>query len=97
MNVFAKSTGMLALKPERIEACLAAGVTILGLFEKLPKGGILLADARPKKFVGGRGPNDPAATMLYVGALFKPEKTYHFESFERALSKAMKLAESQPC
>lgn len=91
MNVYARSTGLLALKPQRVEACRAAGVTILGLFEKLPKGGILLADARPKEFVGGRGPDDPAATMIYVGAVFKPEKTYHFESFERALKKALKI------
>lgn len=92
MKLFAHSTGMLALKPERIEACKAAGVTILGLFERMPEGGLLIADTRPRKFVGGRGPADPAATMLYVGGTFKPETTFYFESFERALSKALKLA-----
>ena len=92
MNIFAHSTGMLALKPERIEACKAAGVTILGLFERMPKGGLLIADTRPRKFVGGRGPADPAATMLYVGGVFKPEQSLYFESFERALSRALKLA-----
>lgn len=92
MNLFAKSTGLLALKAERIEVCRAAGVTILDLFEKVPKGGILIADARPKGFVGGRGPDDPAATMLYIGGVFKNcEKTFHFESFERALKKALAL------
>lgn len=93
MKLFARSTGMLALKPERIEACKAAGVTILDIFEPMPKGGLLIADTRPRKFVGGRGPSDPAATMLYLGGVFKDcEKTFYFESFERALSKALKLA-----
>ncbi|AQT94253.1 hypothetical protein [Pseudomonas azotoformans] len=92
MKLFAKSTGLLALKPERVEACRAAGVTILGLLERMPEGGILIADTRPRKFVGGRGPDDPAATMLYVGGVFKPEKTFYFESFQRALNKALKLA-----
>lgn len=93
MKLFARSTGMLALKPERIESCKAAGVTILDIFEPMPKGGLLIADARPRKFFGGRGPADPAATMLYLGGVFKDcEQTFYFESFERALSKALKLA-----
>lgn len=92
MNVYTRKDGLLALKPERQEACKAAGVVVLEFGEKLPAGGILLADIRPKGFVGGRGPNDPAATRIYIGGVFKPEKTYYFESFERALKKALKLA-----
>ncbi|KQQ60116.1 hypothetical protein ASF84_05240 [Pseudomonas sp. Leaf127] len=92
MKLYTRHDGLLALKKERIEACRAAGVTVLGFGEHLPKDGILIADTRPRGFVGGRGPDDPAATMLYVGGVFKPEKTYYFESFERALKKAQKLA-----
>lgn len=92
MNLFTRKDGLLALKPERQEACKAAGVTVLGFGEKMPKGGILLADTRPRSFVGGRGPDDPAATMIIIGSVLKPEKTYYFESFERALKKALKLA-----
>lgn len=92
MNLYTHKDGILALKAERQEACKAAGVIILGMFEKMPKDGVLIADTRPKGFVGGRGPNDPAATMLYVGGTFKScEKAFYFESFERALSKAIKL------
>ncbi|WP_426134867.1 hypothetical protein [Pseudomonas sp. PWP3-1b2] len=92
MNLYTHQSGLLALKPERQEACKAAGVTVLGFGEKMPKGGMLLADTRPRGFVGGRGPGDPAATMIIIGSAFKPEKTYYFESFERALKKAQKLA-----
>ena len=93
MNVYAHKDGILALKPDRQEVCKAAGVTLLSLFEKVPAGGILIADIRPKGFVGGRGPDDPAATMLYIGGTFAScEKTFYFESFERALKKAIKLA-----
>lgn len=93
MNVYAHKDGILALKPDRQEACKAAGVTLLSLFEKVPAGGILIADTRPKGFVGGRGPDDPAATMLYIGGTFAScEKTLYFESFDRALKKAIKLA-----
>lgn len=91
-NVYAHSCGLLSLKADRLEACREAGVIILGLFERMPKGGILVADTRPRSFVGGRGPSDPAATMLYLGGVFTPEKTFYFESFERALKKALKLA-----
>ncbi|AWF67718.1 hypothetical protein CSB92_6133 [Pseudomonas aeruginosa] len=93
MKLYTRSDGLLALKKERIEACKTAGVTVLGFGEHLPKDGILIADCRPRGFVGGRVlERDPAATMLYVGDVFKPEKTYYFESFERALRKAKKLA-----
>ena len=93
MNVYAHKDGILALKPDRQESCEAAGVTLLSLFEKVPAGGILIADTRPRGFVGGRGPDDPAATMLYIGGTFAScEKTFYFESFERALKKAIKLA-----
>ena len=30
--------------------------------------------------------------MLYVGGVFKPKKTYYFESFEQAMKKAQRLA-----
>lgn len=94
MNLYTHRIGMLALKPERQEACKAAGVKVLGFGEHMPKDGILIADTRPKGFVGGRGSGDPAATMLYVGGTFKScEKTFYFKSFERALKKALKLAE----
>lgn len=94
MNLYTHKTGILALKPERQEACKAAGVVLLELFEKMPKDGILIADTRPKGFVGGRGPNDPGATMLYLGGTFGSCKgTFYFESFDRALKKALKLAE----
>ncbi|NWF10146.1 hypothetical protein HX810_20950 [Pseudomonas salomonii] len=92
MNLYTHQNGLLALKPERQKACKAAGVTVLGFGEKVPKGGILIMDTRPRGFVGGRGPEDPAATMIIIGSVFKPEKTYYFESFERALKKAQKLA-----
>ncbi|ETK39472.1 hypothetical protein GIW79_24735 [Pseudomonas sp. PA-7-1E] len=92
MNLFTRKDGLLALKPERQEVCKAAGVSVLGFAEKMPKGGILLVDTRPRAFVGGRGPDDPAATMIIIGSVFKPDKTYYFESFERALKKALKLA-----
>lgn len=93
MKLYTRDDGLLALKKERREACKVAGVTVLGFGEHLPKDGILIADCRPRGFVGGRVlERDPAATMLYVGGVFKPEKTYYFESFERALKKAQKLA-----
>lgn len=93
MNVYAHKDGILALKPDLQEACKAAGVTLLSLFEKVPAGGILIADTRPRGFVGGRGPDDQAATMIYIGGTFAScEKTFYFESFERALKKAIKLA-----
>lgn len=93
MNVYAHKDGILALKPDRQEACKAAGVTLLSLFEKVPAGGILIADTRPKGFVSGRGHDDPAATMLYIGGTFAScEKTFYFENFDRALKKAIKLA-----
>lgn len=91
MKLYTRACGMLALKQERIEACKAAGVIVLEFGEETPKDGILIADVRPRKWVGGRGPNDPAATMLYVGSVINPEKTYYFEDFNRALNKAIKL------
>lgn len=94
MNLYTHADGILALKRERQELCKAAGVIVLGMFEPMPKDGILIADTRPRGFVGGRVlQRDPPATMLYVGGVFKEtcEKTYYFESFERALSKALKL------
>lgn len=93
MQLYTRQDGLLKLKEERLEACKALGVIVLGLGESLPQDGILIADCRPRGFVGGRVlERDPAATMLYVGGVFKPEKTYYFESFERALRKAQKLA-----
>lgn len=93
MNVYTHADGILALKLERQSACKAAGVAVLEFGEKMPKDGILIADTRPRSFVGGRGPDDPAATMLYVGGTFGAcEKTFYFESFERALKKALSLA-----
>ncbi|AXA66709.1 hypothetical protein CE139_13070 [Pseudomonas oryzihabitans] len=92
MKIYTREEGMLALKPERIEACRAAGVIVLGFGEKTPDDGIVIADCRPRGFVGWRGPDDPAATILYVGSVFRPTKTYYFDSFERALKRAKKLA-----
>lgn len=92
MSIYTHKSGILALKPDRQAACKAAGVTVLEFGESVPVGGILIADTRPRGFVGGRGPQDPAATMICIGGVFKPEKTFHFESFERALKKALKLA-----
>jgi hypothetical protein len=92
MKIYTRQDGMLALKPERIEACRAAGVVVLGFGERTPDDGIVIADCRPRGFVGWRGPDDPAATILYVGNVFRPIKTYYFDSFERALKKAKKLA-----
>jgi hypothetical protein len=94
MNLYTHKDGILALKPERQEACKVAGVIVLEFGEHMPKDGILVADTRPKGFVGSRGPNDPAATMLYVGGTFNScKKTLYFENFERALKKALKLCE----
>lgn len=94
MNLYTHKDGILALKAERQEACKAIGVKVLEFGEHMPKDGILIADMRPKGFVGGRGPNDPAATMLYVGGTFNSCKgRFYFESFDRALKKALKLAE----
>lgn len=94
MNLYTHKDGALALKAERQEACKAAGVKVLEFGEQMPKDGILIADTRPKGFVGGRGPNDPAATMLYVGGTFGSCKgTFYFQSFERALKKALKLSQ----
>lgn len=94
MNLYTHKDGALALKAERQDACKAVGVKVLGFGEHMPKDGILIADTRPKGFRGGRGPNDPAATMLYIGGTFGScQKTFYFESFERALKKAIKLAE----
>lgn len=92
MNLYTHRIGILALKPERQEACKAAGVIVLEFGESVPDGGILLADCRPKGFIGGRGPEDPAATMIYVGDVFRPQQKFYFESFDRALRKAIKLA-----
>lgn len=93
MNIYTHKDGILALKPERQEACKAAGVKVIEFGDKIPKDGILIADARPRGFVGGRGPDDPAATMLYVGGTFNScKKTFYFESFHRALNKAVKLS-----
>ena len=92
MNVYTYKGGALALKADRQETCKAAGVTVLEFGERPPAGGILIADTRPKGFVGGRGPDDPAATMLYVGGAFKASKTFYFESFDRALKKAISLS-----
>jgi len=92
MNLYTHSDGILALKPERQEACRAAGVTVLPFGQSVPEGGILIADTRPRGFVGGRGPEDPAATMIYVGGAINPEKTFYFADFDRALRKAVMLA-----
>lgn len=94
MNLYTHKDGILALKAERQESCKAAGVKVLEFGDIMPEDGILIADTRPKGFVGGRGPDDPAATMLYVGGTFGScKKTFYFESFERALKKAVKLCE----
>lgn len=92
-TVYAYKEGILALKKERQEACKAAGVLLVNFGEQAPRDGVLIADTRPKGFVGGRGPEDPAATMVYVGTAFNADKKFYFESFERALKKALKLAE----
>lgn len=94
MKAYAYEDGILALKPERQEACKAAGVTILAFGQSMPDNGILIADTRPRGFVGGRGPDDPAATMVYVGNAFKHSKKFYFESFDSALKKAIKLCGS---
>lgn len=81
------------MKPERIEMAAARGVIVLEFGEKMPDGGLLLADCRPKNFKGGRTSDDPAATAIYVGGTFERCRTlYKFEDFGRALSKALKLA-----
>lgn len=92
MNLYTRKDGVLALNPDRQTACKASGVVVLEFGEKMPSGGILIAGTRPRGFLGGRGPDDPAATMLCVGNVFKPEKTYYFGKFESALKKALKLA-----
>lgn len=92
MNLFTHSDGILALKKERQDACRAAGVTVLTFGQMVPTGGILIADCRPRNFIGGRGPNDPAATRIYIGSPMSPIKTFYFGSFDRALKKALKLA-----
>lgn len=93
MNVYTYADGILALKPERQSVCKAAGVIVLEFGEKMPKDGILIADTRPRSFVGGRGPDDPAATMLYVGGTFDScKKKFYFESFDRALKKSLSVA-----
>lgn len=93
MKLYTHKDGILALKRDRQAACKSAGVTLLEFGETVPfnDGGILIADARPRGFVGGRGPDDPAATVLYVGGVFKPTKTYYFKDFDRALKKALSL------
>lgn len=92
MKVYAYKDGILALKPERQEACKAAGITILNFGETMPEDGILIADTRPRGFVGGRGPDDPAATMVYVGNAFTHSKKFYFNNFDSALTKALKLS-----
>lgn len=92
-TVYTYKDGILALKQERQEACILAGVVLLNFGEKMPANGILIADTRPKGFIGGRGPDDPAATMVYVGDAFNYEKKFYFESFEQGLKKALKLAQ----
>lgn len=91
MKLYTRKDGILSLKPERQEACKAVGVTILEFGDVMPADGVLITDTRPKGFIGGRGPDDPAATMLYIGGVFKPTKTYYFKDFDRALKKALSL------
>lgn len=91
MKLYTHKNGILALKPERQVVCKAAGVTVLEFGDVMPVNGILIADTRPKDFVGGRGPDDPAATMLYVSGVVKPTRTYYFKDFDRALKKALSL------
>lgn len=92
MSLYTHKTGVLALKPERQEACLAAGVKVLEFGESFPIGGILIADARPAAFEGERGPDDPAATALYVGSVFNPKEIIHFEDFDLALARGLQMA-----
>ena len=65
MMLFARKDGLLALKQERQLAVEKTGGVILGFGDRNPRDGILLADCRPKGFVGGRTADDPAATAIY--------------------------------
>ena len=91
-TLYTHKDGILSLKPERQELCLKHGVLVLGLGDPIPKDGILIADTRPKGFIGGRGPSDPAATMLYVGGWKAASSKLYFEDFTKALNKALKLS-----
>lgn len=91
-TLYAHKDGILALKPERQDICRQHGVLVLGLGDPIPKDGILIADTRPKGFIGGRGPNDPAATMLYVGGWKEATSRLYFGDFTKALNKALKLS-----
>ena len=92
-TICARKDGILALKQERIEAVRNAGGLILEFGESAPKDAIMLTDCRPRGFVGGRGPNDPAATAICtLNALGNIQVLFRFEDFGRALCKAKNLA-----
>lgn len=91
-TICTRRSGLLALRPERMLAVQQAGGIILEFGEPTPQDGILLTDARPKKFIGGRTATDPAATAIYQLSHGKMMHLHHFEDFDRALLKAQRLA-----
>lgn len=91
-TLYTRASGLLAMKPERQEVAKQHGVVVLEFGAHMPPDGILLADARPRGFKGGRGPDDRAATAIYDGGPFASKKPRQFEDFDRALKAAIKMA-----
>lgn len=88
MKIYTHETGMLAMKAERQAMLVSAGGILLQLGERAPANAILLADARPRTFKGGRGPDDPADTAVIAGGKIVAQ----YKDFSHALRCAKNLA-----
>ena len=96
-------TGIRALKPERNAIAIGYGARTISSGYKIKIGDIVMSDARPKGFVGGRTSDDPAATCVMI-AIQNPKgrhfdcslkKICTFERFDLAMHKALKMAKAQ--
>lgn len=94
-KVYIHKVGMLSFshKKEQFEKAIEMGCIVLEFGQSVPKGGVLVADTCPKGFVGGRGPDDPNAFMIYEGVTINSCKKMHYSAdLKRAINKAKKLA-----
>ena len=97
-KVYIHKVGALSFshKKDQFEKAIEMGCIVLEFGESVPKGGVLVADTRPKGFIGGRGPDDPNAFMIYEGVTINSYKKMHYSAdLKRAINKAKKLA-NQP-
>ncbi len=94
-NLYARRNCFNEMKPERIAAAEAAGVTILDYLkgDTGDRDGLHLSECRPRGFKGCRTSEDPADTTILQCVDGKYTVLHQFKDFDRALKTALRLVE----